>query len=195
MSEVKTESQQSRWTRWAAAAPVGSPKWLWQMRILNINIWAAPLIVLGVAAIEFRWPSVAEPSVADRLMFSLPWVGVALGAVALAHALWRIEISVQGDKRPFTEQDGRVYLGAVYFETITATITMGAFIILIFYTLIHGLATGDEAVANAHGRLWVIFSAMYPPMGAMYLLSMFTNTLRRVHTKARTYYEELEKGV
>lgn len=197
MSEVRTEGQpprKSRWLQWADPPEKGSKAWFWQMRVLNIHIWLTPLIVLAVAATQFRWPGVVHPTVADRLLFSLPWVSVAVSAVALGRALWRIEINMEGGERPFTEKDSQVYASAMRFEMIMSAIVMLTFLVLIFYILIRGLES-HAYLAGDKNRLWTTFSAMYPPMGAMYLLMMFTQTLKRTHAKAREYYEELEKGV
>lgn len=193
MSEAGTKERplyKSRWLRWANPAEKGSKKWFWQMRIVNIHLWLTPLIVMATALVQFRWPAVKNPSTVDRLVFSLPWVGVGVTAAALAYALWRIEVNMEGGKRPFTAKDAAVYKQAMMLQVIVSSIVMMGFLVYMFYALLHMPTKG-----GVEDRMWSILDAMYAPLAAMYLLLMFTQTMRRTHTKAHEYYEELEKGV
>jgi hypothetical protein len=175
-------------------AEPGSRMWFWQMRILNIHLWITPLTLLAVAAVMYRTPGVENPSVGERMMFSLPWIAVAVGAGALAYALWRIEVNMEGGKRPFTQKDEMVYKRATIVQIVLGGAVMLSFLVIIFYVLIHQVLVQAEP-ESFEDQFWPIINAMYPPLGAIYLVGMFTQTLKRVHTKARAYYEELEEGV
>lgn len=194
-SEAKAAHFTSRWLRWANPARPGSRGWFWQMRLLNIHIWLTPPVILTVALFEYQAPGGArDAALNDRLMFSLPWVAVTVGASALAYALWRIEVNMEGDRRPFTEKDEKIYQQALGVQAVAASTVLLAFIIRLFYILFHGLGAhvDPDAVSDQVSSLFV---AAYPAVGAVYLVGMFTRTLKRTHAKARAYYEELEKGV
>lgn len=163
-------------------------RWFWQMWMVNATLWAAPLFVLLTGLVQFRWPAVADPHLADRLMFSLPWVAVAVSAACVAVVLWRIAVNMEGGEQPFREEDGSAYMGAAIIETgMLAAVLLGFLVTLIYGTLTDPAANDKD--------LWTLVDAFYGPMSAILLLSMFTYVLRRMHIKAREAYEELEKGV
>jgi hypothetical protein len=184
--EAKPKHYTQWWLRWANPGETGSRKWFWQLRIMRLGLWLAPLFVLAVAQQSWSRPGVEDPSLLTRATHGVPWVLAAIVVAVFCHALWRIEVNMAADKHPFTDKDAAVFRRAGFIQAVTGLIVViGGFIVLPSFML----ATGKE---NADVQY---IDAIYAPMALIIITGALTMTTDTVYKRGRKAYEELEKGV
>jgi hypothetical protein len=180
----------------------GTKKWYWFMRIVNLLLFIVPFYPLigavgalvepqalvrasteGVRATSTQGEvssvivELAHPSFYDYLLLSGPGFIASLGLAAVCRALYRIEVNYNGNPRKYTDRDLKVlrYAGAV------AVLIWLPMVVLALLGTVHFHGAGSPNVSSNITLLIVVSSLM------AYMKSHYQ--------RARSFYEEMEKGV
>lgn len=181
MSETGTAGQ----SEGAWMAPTGSRRWFWQMRLTHAPLFIAPFVMLPVPLSAWDAGGVKDPSTLTRLVHTVPWVLAAAIVFTLTHALWRIVVNM-ATSRPFTEKDRTILNRAMWVQvSLGLVIVVAGFVGVPAYMMIAGVK-GDEVQYT---------SALYGPLAVSAVIGMLTHAIQLMYQRARTYYQELEKGV
>lgn len=127
-----------------------------------------------------------HPGIMDRLVAAGPSLAFAVLLTMLAYALWRIEINMSGNRRPYTEKDQRVFTRALRWVWTGWWVVFG--LELLGGLWYHYGPTGGWFRAGAHVPLDGLSVVILGLSGIMYVVA-------RMYRTGRKAYEELEKGV
>lgn len=124
-----------------------------------------------------------EPDLLDRLYGSVPTLLIAVAMAYVFHALWRIEINMTADQRPYTDKD------AATFKRAAKVFIIGLFSAIVSLYALGWIKNGyGNAFDGADAGLVVVLTAGIVVMALL-------DVTRRMYLKGRQSYEELEKGV
>lgn len=164
---------------------VGSKQWMRTMRAASAGLWITPTLPLAYAVPRAEW----DASVKVILVMTAPWILTAVALALLSHALWRIDVNIQANPRPFTEKDARVFRRAT-----SVAVGLSVFQIVPLFSLNSWALTKDQRETTWNSVSTTVF--------VMVVVSMITATLNRIHHKGMHTHEslteareELEKGV
>jgi len=182
MSKAGTKDQPQGWK-----AEAGSRRWFWQMRLLNFTLWVTPLLTAIVCAQAAGVAGVKDPSVFARMVHVVPWFVVGVVAATFAHALWRIEVNMEGNSaHPYTDKDAAIFNRATWIQAIAGVVVvLGGLGGVPTYMLLTHMKDSEVLYGDA----------VYGPMVTIALLGMMTKTTQTLYKRGRQAYEELEKGV
>lgn len=127
-----------------------------------------------------------HPGIGDRLVAAGPSLAFAVLLGLLAYALWRIEINMSGNRRPYTEKDQRVFSRAIRWVWTGWWVVFG--LELLGGLWYHYGPSGGWFRAGAHVPLDGLSIVILGLSGILYVVS-------RMYRTGRKAYEELEKAV
>lgn len=175
MSESMTDAKSSE------PKPVSTRRRMWRLRWINNGVFFVPLwpLLIGVDAAR------AQNTLDGMLLFGMPWAGLALVSGVLARALWRIEVNLDGNARPFTERD------------LTVLRKASAALIGMICGISAGYFIAGNIIARTYGGISEddLFEAGFTPIIISFMLFAVSACFVRVYAKGKQAHEELEKGV
>lgn len=127
-----------------------------------------------------------HPGIMDRLVAAGPSLAFAVLLTMLAYALWRIEINMSGNRRPYTEKDQRVFARALRWVWTGWWVVLG--LELLGGLWYHYGPSGGWYRAGAHVPLDGLDIVILALSGVFYVVS-------RMYRTGRKAYEELEQAV
>lgn len=154
---------------------------MWKLRWLNNAVFFVPVWPLLIAVDGSR----EQSDLGGVLLHGVPWVGLALASGILARALWRIEVNLNENERPFTERDF-LMLRKAYAACIG-----------VVAGLVGGYMTTGYLISYVTDEITRgdLYAASFQPMIVSFMLAAVSACFMRVYARGKQAHEELEKGV
>lgn len=119
----------------------------------------------------------------EHALFAVPYLLIGLSMAYVCRALFRIEVNIETNERPFTERDGRV-LG--WAPTILLT---GSLVAIFSSYLVPALLPSADGLERP-----AMLEALNPVIGTWLIaMAWILMQMRRIHVLGRKAYEKLEE--
>jgi membrane protein YdbS with pleckstrin-like domain len=164
----------------------GSKRWYREMLLERLGIWFLPLWTAYLTArhVDWSWGPALIAAVVSH------WVVVTLAFLMVIHAVWRVDVNVEGNSQnPFTEKDHKVLGRALLFTALG-----GLFVVLfpIVLLVVEFTESQREAIDISSGSAFIALIAVLAVGGSFHATHKKAMCAWRQLKEARA---ELEEGV